>query len=88
MFLLLAATGVLSNNVIQSLRNRRQFTVYYLLGMNWKKGAAVEACRVGILILITMALSFILGKLGLLMLEWMTPERALQFLGSFLYTSW
>jgi len=85
-FLLLAATGVLSNNVIQSLRNRRQFTVYYLLGMDWKKGAAVEVCRVGILVIFTMALSLIAGKLGLLMLEWMTPARAFLFYGLvFLY---
>jgi hypothetical protein len=85
-FLLLAVTGVLSNNVIQSLRNRRQFTVYYLLGMDWKKGAAVEACRVGILIIITMALSLVLGKVGLFMLEWMTPMQAYLFYGVvFLY---
>lgn len=85
-FLLLAVTGVLSNNVIQSLRNRRQFTVYYLLGMDWKKGAAIEACRVGILIIITMVLSLIAGKLGWLMLEWMTSTRAVLFYGLvFLY---
>ncbi len=80
-FLLLAVTGVLSNNVIQSLRNRRQFTVYYLLGMDWKKSAVIEACRVGILIIITLVLSLIAGKLGWLMLEWMTPKRAFLFYG-------
>lgn len=85
-FLLLAITGVLSNNVIQSLRNRRQFTVYYLLGMDWKKCAAVEAYRVGFLIVITMALSFVAEKLGLLMPFWMPPERTLLFYGIvFLY---
>jgi phosphoribosyl-ATP pyrophosphohydrolase len=85
-FVLLAVTGVLSNNVIQSLRNRRQFTVYYLLGMNWKKGAKIEICRVSILITITMMLSLLLGKSGLLMLEWMTHKRAVIFYGLvFLY---
>ena len=80
-FLLLAMTGVLSNNVIQSLHNRRQFTVYYFLGMDWKKCAAVESCRVGILIVICMLLTFVAGKLGLLMLAWMTPMRAFLFFG-------
>ncbi|MHB8963033.1 MAG: hypothetical protein ACYC5K_07740 [Saccharofermentanales bacterium] len=80
-FLLLAVTGVLSNNVIQSLRNRRQFTVYYLLGMDWKKSVVIEACRVGILIIITLVLCLIAGKLGWLMLEWMTPKRAFLFYG-------
>jgi len=85
-FFFLAATSVLSNNVIQSLRNRRQFTVYYLLGMNWKKGAAIEICRVVILIIITIALSLLAGKYGLLMLEWMTQKRAYLFYGVvFLY---
>lgn len=85
-FLSLAVIGVLSNNVIQSLRNRRLFAVYYLLGMNWKKGAAAEACRVGILIIITMLLTLVIGKLGLLMLTWMTPMRAFLFYGIvFLY---
>lgn len=86
MFLMLAATGILSNNVIQSLRNRRQFTVFYLLGMDWKQSAMIEACRVGILIIITMVLSLVAGKMGLLSLFWMTPKRAIMFYGSvFLY---
>jgi hypothetical protein len=85
-FLMLAATGILSNNVIQSLRNRRQFTVYYLLGMDWKKSALIEACRVGILIIVTMTFSLVAGKMGLLSLFWMTPKRAIMFYGFvFLY---
>ncbi len=80
-FFLLAATAVLSNEVIQSLRNRRYFTVYYLLGMNWRRGAAIELFRTLVLILITMALSLLMGQYGLLMLEWMTPERARMFYG-------
>jgi hypothetical protein len=85
-FLLLAVTGVLSNHVIQTLRNRRLFTVYYLLGMNGRKGAVIELYRLVILVLITMALSFLAGKCGLLMVQWMTPERERLFYGvAFLY---
>jgi hypothetical protein len=80
-FLSLAATSVLSNNVIQNLRNRRLFIVYYLLGMNWKKGAAIEICRVAVLISIIMMLSIVVGKFGLLMLQWMAPMRAYLFYG-------
>jgi len=85
-FLSLAATSVLSNNVIQNIRNRKLFTVYYLLGMNWRKGAVIEICRVSVIIIITMALSLIAGRFGLLMLQWMTPMRAFIFYGFvFLY---
>ncbi len=85
-FLLLAVTGVLSNHVIQTLRNRRLFTVYYLLGMNGRKGAVIELYRLVILVMITMALSFLAGKCGLLMLQWMTHARASLFYGiAFLY---
>ena len=80
-FLCLALTGVLSGNVIQSMRNQRTFTVYYLCGMNWKQGVAIEATRISILVLLMAALAALAGKVGLLMLEWMTPSRAAAFYG-------
>lgn len=85
-FLAAAATGVLGNNVIQSMCNRKLFTVYYLLGMDWKKGVLVEIIRVAVLLAITMALCMVAGRYGLLMLDWMTPQRAVLFYGIvFLY---
>ena len=80
-FLAAAATGVLGNNVIQSMRNRRLFTVYYLLGMDWKRGVLAEVIRVGVLLAVTMALCVLAGRYGLLMLEWMSPLRAVLFYG-------
>lgn len=85
-FLLLAVTGVLSNHVIQSLHNRSTFTIYYMLGMDWKKSAVIEMCRVTILMILTMFLSVVAGKAGLLMLQYMTPTRRYLFFGvAFLY---
>lgn len=85
-FLAAAATGVLGNNVIQSMRNRKLFTVYYLLGMDWKKGVLAEIIRVVVLLTVTMALCVVAGRYGLLMLDWMTPQRAVLFYGVvFLY---
>ena len=80
-FLFLAVTSVLSNNVIQNLNNRRQFTIYYLLGMNWKRGLTIEIDRIILLIIMTMGLTIIAGKYGLLMLEWMTIDRIVLFYG-------
>ncbi len=58
-FMLLAATGILSNNIMQMMKNRKLFTIYYLLGMNWHKCVAVEICRTIFLIGFTMALSIV-----------------------------
>lgn len=85
-FLAAAATGVLGNNVMQSMRNRKLFTVYYLLGMDWKRGVWIEISRVTVLLLLTMGLCVVAGRYGLLMLDWMTPLRAVLFYGIvFLY---
>ena len=80
-FMLLAATGILSNNIMQMMKNRKLFTIYYLLGMNWHKCVAVEICRTIFLIGFTMALSIVAGKSGLLMIQWMTPAREFLFYG-------
>ncbi|MDR1569897.1 MAG: ABC transporter permease [Oscillospiraceae bacterium] len=80
-FLSLAATSVLSSYLTQSMRNRRLFTVFYLLGMEWRKGVAIEICRMLILIIITMSLCLIAGASGLLMLQWMTLRSAYTFYG-------
>ncbi len=85
-FLALAVTSILSSNVIQALRNRKLFTVYYLLGMDWKQSVYIEATRSGLLLLSMMALIAAAGQAGLLMLEWLTPARARWFYGiAFLY---
>ena len=80
-FMLLVATGILSNNIMQMMKNRKLFTIYYLLGMNWHKSVAVEICRTIFLIGFTMALSIVAGKSGLLMIQWMTPAREFLFYG-------
>lgn len=83
-FFLLSATCMLSNYVTQSEQNMRVYTIYYLLGMKWEKCLTIEILRVCILLLLTISLCFGAGKLGLLMLEWMTPQRRILF---FLLTS-
>lgn len=85
-FTALAMTSVVGSNVIQALRNRKLFTVYYLLGMDWRRSAFIEATRVGLLLIPMMAMVAAAGQGGLLMMEWMTPARAKWFYGiSFLY---
>ena len=85
-FTALAMTSVVGSNVIQALRNRKLFTVYYLLGMDWRRSAFIEATRVGLLLIPMMAMVAAAGQGGLLMMEWMTPTRAKWFYGiSFLY---
>ena len=79
-WLCLTLTVVLVNNVIQSMRNERRFTIYYLCGMKWKKGAAIEATRIGLLILILLPLAVLAGNLGWLMIFWM-ETRATLFYG-------
>lgn len=78
-FFFLAITSILCCNVMQSMRNRTYFTIYYLLGMDWKNGAAIEIYRVIITISITLGVSLLAGKYDLLMLKWMTPAHAKLF---------
>ncbi len=79
-------TSVVGSNVIQALRNRKLFTVYYLLGMDWRRSAFIEAARVGLMLIPMMAMVAAAGQGGLLMMEWMTPTRAKWFYGiSFFY---
>jgi hypothetical protein len=80
-FLSLAATTVLNNCLTQSMFNQRLFTIYYLVGMDWKKGAVIEILRIAIIITTIIALSVIAGASGLLMLQWMTRRQALMFYG-------
>ena len=54
----------LINNLVQSMRNERRFTVYYLCGMNWKQSTAVEATRIGLLVLMMLPIAVLGGKLG------------------------
>ncbi len=78
-FLLLAITGVISSNVIQSRQNRRVFTIYYLLGMDWKQGVAIEFLRNSMIVLITVVLCYVLGKIGIFPLYWLNQTRVLIF---------
>ena len=73
-FFFLAVFCVLSNSVIQCFYNRSLFTIYYLLGMNWKRTAVVEIIRMFILVVIISALTVFVGKQGWLMLEWLSPQ--------------
>lgn len=81
-FLTVAVVGILSNNVIQSLVNRRHFTVYYLLGMTWREAMVIEIIRMLLIILLSVLFTAIAGMFGLLMLEWMTPHRIALFFGT------
>lgn len=85
-FFLLAMTGGLCNAVLQNLQNRACFTIYYLLGMDWKKGVAIEAFRLLLLLGIVFGVSLAAGNWGLLMLDWMEPVQKWRFfLAVFLY---
>lgn len=79
-WLCLTLTLVLVNNVMQSMRNERRFTIYYMCGMKWEKGAAIEATRIGLLILILLPMAVLAGNLGWLMIFWM-KSRAVLFYG-------
>ena len=79
LFFFLAVTGMLSNSVIQAMHNRKYFTIYYLLGMDWRKCVAVEICRILIMVACVAVLTLVAGRSGLLMLNWMTAERAVLF---------
>lgn len=68
-FFLLAFASVLSNQVIQSLRNRNRMLIYYLSGMSWRDAVLAEGYRILILILVTCGLVFLLGQTGVLMLN-------------------
>lgn len=78
-FFFLAVTCVISNQVIQSISNRKEFTIYYLAGMDWKMAAIIEGLRIVALVVIIIALTFVAGDFNLLMLEWMTPRRTILF---------
>lgn len=78
-FLQLAVTGVFSCYVIQAHRNRKMFTVYYLLGMDWKQAIMIESMRNILIVLIIMTLSFVLWKLGLIQLYWLNKAQIISF---------
>ena len=51
---IIAIIGVTSLNIIQNIRNRKNFTVYYLTGMSRKQCAAIELTRMFTLMLLSM----------------------------------
>lgn len=81
LFLLLAVAGITSGNMIQHMRLSKQLTIYYLLGLSWKKNVVIEAIRAAVLL----ALSFV--SVNLLMdekfiaLRHTTPSRHKMLLG-------
>lgn len=80
-FFFIALSGILSNNTIQSIYNKKCFAIYYMLGMTPRQGAVVEIIRVGIIFICTLLFSFFAGCAGALMLEWMKPQRIIIFIG-------
>ena len=78
-FLLLAITGTLSSNVIQIRKNKRTYAIYYLLGMDWKQAKVIEFMQSFIVIVITMALYFVLEKIGMVSLQWLNQEQIIVF---------
>lgn len=78
-FLQLAVTGVFSSYVIQTHRNRKAFTIYYLLGMDWKQAIIIESLRNLLIVFIIMALSFVFWKLGLFQLYWLNKTQIILF---------
>lgn len=86
--LLLAITGILCSDVIQIRKNRRVLTLYYLLGMDWKKCAKVEFIRNSIIIFVTMICCLMFAKLGLFPIYWLNETRVIIFfILVFLYVS-
>lgn len=75
-FLLLAITGILSSNVIQIRKNKRTYAIYYLVGMDWKQARAIEFMQSLIVIVITMALYFVLEKIGMGSIQWLNQEQS------------
>lgn len=65
LFAPVAFSGILSNNIIQNIHNRKTFIVYYLCGMNWKKCFLIEFLRTLIVASLTMIGIIILGILWL-----------------------
>ncbi len=85
-FFALAVTSVLGNSYIQALKNSNAYTIYYMLGMSWKSIALAEAYRSLIILACMCFISYLAGRYGLLMTEWLSPERILSLYGViFLY---
>ena len=71
-FFVLAVLGLISNYLVQLGRNRKVFTIYYLNGMKWETCAIIESVRTVILVVLTMLVSILAGRLGLLMTSWVS----------------
>lgn len=78
-FLQLAIIGAFSCYVIQTHRNQKTFTIYYLLGMDWKRAITIEILRNLLVVFITMLLCFVLWKLGLFQLYWLSNSQIISF---------
>ncbi|MDO5022598.1 MAG: hypothetical protein Q4E07_04595 [Eubacteriales bacterium] len=78
-FFLLAVTSILSGSIMQTVYNKKLFTVYFMLGMNPKKGAVVELIRIFVIAILVIFLTFFAGRQGWLMLEWLSETRVRLF---------
>lgn len=64
-FLLAAIIGIGGTTMIQTIRNKKIFTIYYLTGMSQRHALVVEVLRIAMMILINMCIIWIFGSIGL-----------------------
>ena len=79
LFFFLAAIVILSTEVIHSMNCRKNYTIYYLLGMRWNKCLWIELVRHIVVIITIMGLSFLMDRYGMLQTAWLSRDRHLLF---------
>ncbi|MDR2648072.1 MAG: hypothetical protein LBB67_08145 [Oscillospiraceae bacterium] len=65
-YMLLAVVGIGGSNFVQNIENQRNFTIYYLVGLDWKKRILIELSRLFLLLIFSMFGTFLLGLSGFL----------------------
>lgn len=81
LFLVLSVIVALSIEVIHSINCRKNYTIYYLLGMQWKLCAWIESARHVVVILLTVGATVLMDHYGMLRTSWMSAQRHQVFYG-------
>lgn len=79
LFCVLAAIVILATEVMHYMSCRKKYTIYYLLGMQWKECVKIELIRHVLLIAIILILSILLDSYGLLQTAWLSDYRRVLF---------
>ncbi|MDR0380842.1 MAG: hypothetical protein LBH86_02425 [Oscillospiraceae bacterium] len=64
-FFLAAVAGIGGTCMMQNIYNQKIFSIYYLTGMTPKKSAAIEATRLSLLLMLSIALIFVLAAMNM-----------------------